>query len=65
MEIDRILVEFAVNHIHRQVAIKNGVYHDQDSLEEDLQKLVDDGKLPIGWYGLKEALDKDLEENSS
>ena len=57
MNIDKSLIEFAVNYIWIGVAIENGVYHDQPTLEEDMQKLVDDGKLPSGWYKLREALD--------
>lgn len=59
MEVDRRLIEAAVNNVWMRVAIDNGVYHDQDSLEDDMQKLVDDGKLPIFWYSLKEILDKE------
>lgn len=57
VEIRKELLEFAVNYIWMQVAIKHGVYHDQDSLEEDMWKLVVDGELPSGWYEMKELLD--------
>ena len=57
--IKKSLLEFAVNYIHMQVAIEDGVYHDQPSLAADMQKLVDDGRLPSGWYDLKMYLDMD------
>ncbi len=56
-DVDRGLIKFAVDYILMGVAIENGVYHDQPSLDIDMQKLIDDGKLPAGWYKLKKILD--------
>lgn len=58
VEVDKDLLDFAVNHIWMEVAIKHGVYHDQPTLIEDMDRLVTDGMLPCGWYDLKKLLDE-------
>lgn len=57
MDIDRKLIEFAVNHIWMMTAIERGAHHDQTTIEEDMEELVSVGGMPLGWYKLKEALD--------
>lgn len=56
MTVDRELIEFAVRNMLMNKAISMGKYHDQDTLEEDLQKIVDDGKMPSGWYSLNKLV---------
>lgn len=53
MEVDRSLVSFSINFIWREVAIKKGVWGDQSTLLEDMDKLVEDGELPHGGIRLK------------
>jgi len=52
MEVEKHLLKFALANILRCEAIKQGKYHDQESLEADLQEIIDSGNLPSGWYKL-------------
>ncbi len=58
MEVDRKLIEFATAWIEMQVAIKHGKYHDQPTIVEDIQELIDKGHMPQGYYKLKKALEE-------
>lgn len=52
MEVEKHLIKFALANILRGEAVKEGLYHDQDTLESDLQGIIDSGSLPSGWYKL-------------
>jgi len=54
VEVEKRLIEFALRNILMREAIKQGKYHDQESLEDDLQEIIDKGKLPSGWYELND-----------
>jgi hypothetical protein len=55
--VEKNLVKFALDYIWTQVAIKEKVYHDHPTQIEDMQALIDDGKMPVGWYKLKKEFD--------
>jgi hypothetical protein len=57
--VEKKLVKFALDYIWTQKAIKEKVYHDQPTQIEDMQALIDDGKMPLGWYQLKKEFDLD------
>ena len=50
------LNQWALRYIEIGVAIQHGKFHDQPSLEEDIQKMIDDGYMPNGYYEIKKLL---------
>jgi len=54
MQVEERLINFALRNILMREAIKQGKYHDQDSLEDDLQEIINKGDLPSGWYELND-----------
>lgn len=54
MNVEERLIRFALSNILRGEAVKQGKYHDQDTLQNDLQVIIDKGELPSGWYELNE-----------
>jgi hypothetical protein len=57
MEVEKRLIKFALSNILTREAVKQGKYHDQDTLEDDMQGIIDRGELPSGWYELNESAD--------
>ena len=54
MQVEERLIKFALRNILMREAIKQGKYHDQDSLEDDLQEIINKGDMPSGWYELND-----------